>query len=66
MAELGHFHFARSMELKAFRNSIKNIIDYGVDDRLPMIKGVLKEVAINDLDRIEKAKRTRRPSEAER
>ena len=66
MAEVGHFHFARPMELKAFRNSIKNIIDYGVDDRLPMIKDVLKDVAINDLDRIEKAKRTRRPSEAER
>ena len=61
MAEVGHFHFAKPMELKAFRNSIKNI---GVNDGLPMIKDVLEEVAIHDLDRIEKAKRTRRSSEA--
>lgn len=54
------------MKMKAFRNNIENIIDYDVDDQLPMIKDVLKKIVINDLDYIEKTKRMRWSSEAER
>lgn len=65
MAEVAHFHFARAIELRAFRDSVKNIIDHAIDVRLPRIKELLTEVALNDLERIEKAKRVRRSSEVE-
>jgi hypothetical protein len=53
------------MELRAFRDSVKNIIEHAVDVRLPMIKGLLTEIAVDDLERIEKAKSTRPSSEAD-
>ena len=43
-SEVGFYHFHRPSDVRDFRASVKNIIDYGLGERLSMIKRALAEL----------------------
>ena len=40
-SEIGHYHLHRKNEVQDLRSSVRNIIDFGLEKRLPMIKDAL-------------------------
>ncbi len=42
-SEVGHYHIRTPDDINAFRSSVKNIIDFGLTERLEMIKTALYE-----------------------
>ena len=40
-SEIGYYHFHRPSDIREFRSSIKNIIDYRLSERLAIIKDAL-------------------------
>ena len=43
-SEVGFYHFRRPSDVRDFRASVRNIIDYGLHERLTMIKSTLAEL----------------------
>lgn len=63
--ELDHFHMGRGKDVVHFRNSVRNIIEFGVEKRLPQIKELLARLALPDLKTMDKAQRIRRSHQLE-
>ncbi|EXJ82405.1 hypothetical protein A1O3_06218 [Capronia epimyces CBS 606.96] len=59
-AELEHFHMGRSRDVIYFRNSIKNIVEFGFKDRLPQIQALLAKVSLPDLEFADQNRRIRK------
>lgn len=64
-SEIGDYHFHRPRDIREFRSGVKNIIDYGLNERLAMIKSALLEVLplIPTWDAEDKAIKARRASQ---
>ncbi|MCJ1482300.1 hypothetical protein MMC06_002463 [Schaereria dolodes] len=64
-SEIGYYHFHRPSDIRKFRSSVKNIIDYGLNERLLMIQNALSDILpqIPDWDAEDKAKKARRSSQ---
>ncbi len=48
-AELEHFHLGRWRDVVCFRNSLKNIVDFGWKDRLPQIQALLAKISLYEV-----------------
>jgi hypothetical protein len=59
MAEVAHYHLSRPDDLRVFHASVRNILDHAVGIRLVQIRTLLAAVSVDDLERGEKARRTR-------
>lgn len=64
-AELEHFHMGRSRDVFYFRNSIKNIVEFGFKDRLPQIQALLAKISLPDLEFADKSRRMRKADESD-
>lgn len=62
-SEIANYHLKTASERTAFRNNVRNIIDYGVGERLTGIKEILREILLPDLDALEKKARMRKVSQ---
>jgi hypothetical protein len=50
----------RAKDVMHFRNSFRNIVEFGFQDRLPQIKRMLAKLALPDLEKMDKRQRTRK------
>ena len=64
-SEIGHYHLHRKSEVRDLRSGVRNIIDFGLKKRLPMIKDALYELIpqLPRWDEEDKALRARRSSQ---
>ncbi len=64
-SEVGYYHFHRPRDIREFRANVKNIIDYGLSERLTMIKNALFDILpqIPRWDAENKAAKVRRSSQ---
>jgi len=64
-SEVGYYHFHRPRDIREFRAGVKNIIDYGLSERLTMIKNALFDILpqIPRWDAENKAAKVRRSSQ---
>lgn len=58
--ELEHFQMSRAKDVVHFRNSFRNIVEFGFQDRLPQIKRILAKLALPDVEKMDKRQRTRK------
>ena len=61
-SEIDFYHFHRPQDIRHFRSSVRNIIDFGLDERLPMIKSALFDLIPqlpiwDEEDKVAKARR---------
>ncbi|KAF7508459.1 hypothetical protein GJ744_009172 [Endocarpon pusillum] len=50
----------RAKDVVQFRNSFRNIVEFGFQNRLPQIRRLLAQVALPDLENMDKRQRTRK------
>ncbi|KAJ9497086.1 hypothetical protein H2202_007558 [Exophiala xenobiotica] len=48
-AELEHFHMRRWRDVICFRNSVKNIVEFGWQERLPQISALLAKISLYEI-----------------
>ncbi|KAL9121622.1 MAG: hypothetical protein Q9187_001814 [Circinaria calcarea] len=63
-SEMASYCFKRPNDLRAFRSSVRNIIDHGIDERLVMVKDALCNILPQVLlwDQVDRAAKVRRRS----
>jgi hypothetical protein len=62
-AEFRSCRMRQDEDVVCFRNSIKNIVEFGFTDRLPQIKALLAKISLPDLDSVERIQRVRKADE---